>query len=854
MDARRLAHPGPRALPLDPTPVTLAPTGAAHAARPALRLALAVLAALALAPAAGAQTAPSPQERLQLAAFDASALSRVSWDGERGVPQFLAGELGVYDAPPETAARAFLTANAAAFGFDADPEVRLVRASRDDLGLEHVVVQQEVDGVPVWGAQSALHLDGSGRAYAWGGTLHPGAEGVPTRPALGAASALDAARAAVPMTEARASVPADALGEAIDWTPTAELVVYPDGDGYTLAYHVRVFAERPEPANWEVFVDAQTGAVLHRFNSIHSVDPRLATGGAAASGAGEGGAARGGAAASPVFVDGPANGTGTTLYAGTTSIPTFLYQGAYYLYDTTRGPQYIRTLSAGGQAVTPGSYVTDADNTFSAADQRTAVSAHAGAVRVFDYYKQTHGRASYDGADAAITSTVSYDDVPGGDGYNNAFWNGQQMVYGDGDGRAFSPLVELDIVAHELTHAVTGASAGLIYQNESGALNEAVSDIMAVMVDRDDFRVGENSYTPGTAGDALRYLDTPTRGDQPDHYADRYTGTADNGGVHINSGIANKQAYLMIAGGTFRGQAVQAVGRGVTERVWYRALTQYFTRSTPFAGAREGTIQAATDLYGAGSAQVRSVTDAWAAVGVGAASGGGTTGGGSAEPEWRYETVSVETPHPYRNRYNDTKTYTKAGARSVAMYFERFELEANYDYVYVKDGAGATQASYTGTRDAFWAVVDGPTVSANIVTDRSVTGWGYRISRVAYLSDRALLTGDAEGTPLAEAPAAPPSDAVVALAKAEVAELSLALAPNPARSAATVTVGLPEGGAVRLAVYDLLGREVLVAADGAFEAGLHPVALQTAALPAGAYVVVLDAAGERRTSRLTVVR
>ncbi|MDT0630459.1 M4 family metallopeptidase [Rubrivirga sp. S365] len=804
----------------------------------------AALAVTVVSPAA----AQDADARLSKAAFDASTLTRVAWDGERGTPQFLAGDLGVYDAAPAAAAQAFLSANAAAFGFDEDPDVRLVRAERDDLGLEHVVVQQEVGGVPVWGAQSALHLDRSGRAYAWGGALHPGAESVATRPALSAASALDAARAAVAVTEERASVPADALGEAIDWTPQAELVVYPGDDGYALAYHVRLFAERPVPANWEVFVDAQTGAVLHHFNSIHTTAPP------SAGAAGRGGAAARAAAGSPVFVDGSANGTGTTLYAGTTSIPTFLSQGTYYLYDTTRGPDYIRTLSANGQNTLPGSYVTDADNNFSASNQRIAVSAHTGAVQVFDYFKGTHGRSSYDGNNASITSTVSYDDVPGGDGYNNAFWNGQQMVYGDGDGRTFSPLVELDIVAHELTHAVTGASAGLIYQNESGALNEAVSDIFAVMVDRDDYRVGEESYTPGTSGDALRYLDDPPAGDQPDHYADRYVGSQDNGGVHINSGIANKQAYLMMAGGTFRGQSVQSVGRGVTEKVWYRALTRYFTASTNFAGAREGTLQAAADLYGAGSSQARAVADAWAAVGVGSASGGSDGGTGGGTPEWRYETQTIQSPHPYSNSLNNTKSYSKSGAQRVAMYFERFELEANYDYVYVKDQSGTTRATYTGTKDAFWAIVDGPVISANLVTDRSVTGYGYRVTRVAYFSDRALLAADAEGTPLAEAPTAPPSDPVLALQKAEVVELSLALAPNPARSAATVTVGLPEGGAVRVAVYDLLGREVAVAADGTFEAGLHPVALQTAALPAGAYVVVLDAAGERRTSRLTVVR
>ena len=815
-----------------------------------------MVSALALALAFGATATAqdaTPQSRLQQADFDASSLTRVAWDGERGVPQFLAGDLGTFDDAPLDAARQFMTANATAFGFDTDPEVRLVRAQRDDLGYEHVVVQQEVAGVPVWGAESALHLDADGRAYAWGGALHPDAIDTPTRPALAAGAALAAARADLGAIEERASIPGGALADAIDWTPQADLVVYPGEDGYALAYHVRLFVERPEPANWEVFVDAQTGAVLHRFNSIHStVEP--VEGYAVNEAAERGGAAP---AASPMFMDGPANGTGTTLYAGSTSIPTFLYQGAYYLYDTTRGPQYIRTLSSNGGNSLPGSYVTDADNNFSASNQRTAVSAHSGAVRTFDYFKNTHGRSSYDGNNASITSTVSYDNQPGGAGYNNAFWNGQQMVYGDGDGQTFSPLVEIDIVAHELTHAVTSASAGLIYQNESGALNEAVSDIMAIMVDRNDYRVGEQSYTPGTSGDALRYLDDPSRGNQPDNYADRYTGSQDNGGVHINSGIANKQAYLMIAGGTFRGVSVQGVGRSVTEKVWYRALTQYFTASTNFAGARQGTLQAAADLYGSGSAQYNAVADAWAAVGVGSASGGGGTGGGDTgggTPEWRYETTTIQSPHPYKNRYNNTKSYTKSGAQRVAVYFERFELERNYDYVYIKDKNGTTTAQYTGTRSAFWAIVDGDKISVQMVTDRSVTDYGYRITRVAYFSDRTLFTGEADGLPLAEAPTAPPSDAVTATAKVEVTELSLGIAPNPARSATTLSIGMPEGGVARVAVYDLLGREVAVPVDGTLEAGVHTVAVPTASLPAGAYVVVLDADGERRTSRLTVVR
>ena len=809
------------------------------------RLFAAVLAVLALAPAAWSQTPEVLTHQARLgAAFDVSEVDRVAWSADRDVPQFLAGRLGQIS---PTAAPSFVRERAALFGFADEPELRVTRADTDELGRTHVRMQQTVAGVPVWGAESALHLERDGTVYAWGGDLHPDAEAVELAPSLDAGAAVAVAAQSLGPVRFRESVPADALAEAIDWSPESELVVLPTERGYRAAFHVTLYVDAPVPANWEVFVDAQTGEVLNRFNSIHTSAHAHAT--AASGWAGVPYARQADRAAlSPVFTNSLAAGTGTSLFGGSLPLTTLLSGGTYYLYDNTRGPSYIRTMTAGGGTSLPGSYVTDADNSFPAS---AAVDAHYGAVTTFDYYKNTHGRSSYNGSNATITSTVNYDDVPGGAGYNNAFWNGQQMVYGDGDGQTFRPLVSLDIAAHELTHAVTGSSAGLIYQNESGALNEAVSDIMAVMVDRDDYKIGENSYTPGTAGDALRYLDNPPAGNQPDNYADRYIGSQDNGGVHINSGIANKQAYLMIAGGTFRGVTVQAAGRAVTEKVWYRALTTYFTASTNFAGARQGTIQAATDLYGASSAQVASVTNAWAAVGVGSGTGGGDTGGGAAE--WRYETKLYESRHNYRNNTNETKTYSKPGAQQVAMYFERFETEANYDLVRIKDAGGAVKATYSGTKAAFWAIVDGAQISLQFTSDGSVVGYGYRVTRVAYFSDRALIAGgEVEGEPLGFVPQALAGDVLTAAAKP--AALALEVGPNPATADATVTVSMPDAGRVRVSLFDMLGREVAVAHDGVLGAGRQPLALRTGALPAGVYVVVLETEGERMTRQLTVVR
>jgi hypothetical protein len=307
----------------------------------------------------------------------------------------------------------------------------------------------------------------------------------------------------------------------------------------------------------------------------------------------------------------------------------------------------------------------------------------------------------------------------------------------------------------------------------------------------------------------------------------------------------------MAAGGTKGGVTVTAMGRDATEDVWYRALTSYFTSSTTFAGARSGTIQAATDLYGAGSAQVASVTNAWAAVGVGS---GGTTTPPPTGGQWYYVAQAYNSPHNYPNNYNASNTYTKAGASQVAMYVEQFATEANYDYVYFRDAAGTAVSTHTGSKAAFWAIVPGATITANLVSDYSVTAYGYRVSQVAYYATAPLAVGD---VPMGVAPTAAPSDAVMGIAGATAAAKGLETAlrpsaPNPTHGTARVAFTLAEATDARVTVVDVLGREVAVLHTGATEAGDHVAT--TAALPAGTYLVVLQAGNQRFTQPMTVVR
>ncbi len=256
---------------------------------------------------------------------------------------------------------------------------------------------------------------------------------------------------------------------------------------------------------------------------------------------------------------------------------------------------------------------------------------------VYDCFASLFGRDSINGNGMPLTATVHY-----GRNYQNAFWDGRQMVYGDGDGRLFANFARsFDVTAHELTHGVTQSEANLVYRSESGALNEAMSDIFAAVcqafrqngqVNNDTWRLAEDIYTPSNPNDAMRNMADPVSdGQSKDYYPTRYTGSQDNGGVHINSGIANLAFKLLVTGGTHpRGrtnQSVSGIGIEKAGKIFYRALTQYLGANSNFQAARAATAQAALDLYGA--AEQTSVHQAWNAVGapgtVSAPGGGGST-------------------------------------------------------------------------------------------------------------------------------------------------------------------------------------------------------------------------------------
>ena len=243
---------------------------------------------------------------------------------------------------------------------------------------------------------------------------------------------------------------------------------------------------------------------------------------------------------------------------------------------------------------------------------------------VYDCYQQLFARDSYNGAGAKLISSVHYSN-----NYVNAFWNGTQMVYGDGDGSTASNLAHsMDVTAHELTHAVTSSESNLTYSGESGGLNEAMSDIFGNVcewfrdgrvVSANTWIVGEDVWTPATPGDGLRYMNDPVRDGVSKDLWVSGVGSAD---VHYTSGIANLAFYLLSQGGTHpRGKtSVQVTGIGIEKaaQIFYRANRDILTASSNFAAAKTATEQAAGQL-GYTAAEVASVTAAWQAVGVGGA-------------------------------------------------------------------------------------------------------------------------------------------------------------------------------------------------------------------------------------------
>ena len=443
--------------------------------------------------------------------------------------------------------------------------------------------------------------------------------------------------------------------------PEGELVILPvfsnditsenNVESYRLAYKFDIYATSPI-SRGNLYMDANTGEALFYDAIIKHADNKGFEGVVCAI-----------AESEESFCERIENedftmlatGTAATRYSGSQSITTRIISSSYRLRDNTRGSG-INTYNSGRLPSYPTTDFTDADNNWTVGEfdnankDNAALDAHWGAEKTYDYWLNVHGRNSFNNSGAAINSWVHYDDVAGNPGYNNAFWNGSVMTYGDGscgytEGcSGFDALTSIDVAAHEIGHAITTYTANLAYQRESGALNEGFSDIWGASVEH--YAKGNGSDTNPAAniwliGDeidrrsgsaALRSMSNPKSLGQPDTYGGTYwinpncgtpTNSNDYCGVHTNSGVLNYWFYLSVKGGSGtngigNNYNVSGIGMNKAQLIAFRTLT-YLSANSTFANARTAAIQASTELYGSCSLETQAITNAWHAVGVGAA-------------------------------------------------------------------------------------------------------------------------------------------------------------------------------------------------------------------------------------------
>ncbi|MFF4535963.1 M4 family metallopeptidase [Streptomyces aureus] len=546
-------------------------------------------------------------------------------------------------ASPVAAARAAAFAHASATGVIQGDTLEAKDVMTDPDGKRHVRFVRTHQGLPVLGGDLVVHLGKQGEY-------------------LGVTRAADhtvkpsTVEARLTPEQAEQKAEAVAQGDA----GTAQLVVDARDGAADLAYQVVVTDSGTTEAGGSstVVVDARTGRIRSNTpNSDEFISPSLAaelrkhgesatpqTGTAPAAGlSGLTGIAAAG------HYPATATGSGASLFAGKVALKTTrTARTAYVLKDPTRWN--TETRDAKGQELESfgrGKAFTDGDNKWgtgtTAARSSAAVDAQYGITQTLDFYKKTFGRKGIKNNSAGARGMVHF-----GNKVGNAFWDSVCgcMLYGDGDGQVFKkPLVVLDVTGHELTHGVVDATAALEptrvdndgnQYGEPGALNESLADIFGSNVEFSannpknppNYLVGEKL---GLAQKFLRRLDHPSL-DVLEETIDYWSPAAYDTEVHAGSGVSSHAFYLLAEGSgrktingvtydspTYDGSRVTGIGRTKATAVFYRALTRYMVSTTDFHDARKATLKAASDMYGANSAEYKAVGAAWAAVNVTAA-------------------------------------------------------------------------------------------------------------------------------------------------------------------------------------------------------------------------------------------
>jgi len=495
-----------------------------------------------------------------------------------------------------------------------DPSSEFQNSSKkvDDLGQTHIKMQQVYKGVKVYGSEVVVHLNKNKQVQAFNGRNKPTPQLESVTPKISFQNALSNIESDLGKVLPKATSAKSGFHSLLTPSiPEEELIIYSINGQDVLTRHITVFPTTID--RWEYFIDANTGEVLDKYYHTCQFHADFA----------ENHEANKTALLSP-----PTNTSGNDLNGVNRQLNTWSNGTQNYLVDTSK-PMFnagqselpdnpvggIMTLDLREEPPAEGVqifHVTSANNSWSNAN---GVSAHYNADVSYEYFRTTFNRNSINGSGGSIISFINVGNPDGGGGYDNAFWNGKAMFYGSGD-RAFTAFAgALDVGGHEMSHGVIQNTANLEYRNQSGAINESFADIFGAMIDRDDWQLAEDIVnTQFFTSGAMRDMQNPNNGGnrdgdigwQPKDMTEFVVTTRDNGGVHINSGIVNRAYYLFAT----------SIGKDQAEQVYYRALDNYLTASSQFIDLRLAIIRSATDIHGAGSAQVQAAENAFDTVGI----------------------------------------------------------------------------------------------------------------------------------------------------------------------------------------------------------------------------------------------
>lgn len=603
-----------------------------------------------------------------------------------------------------------------------------VQFEKDNLGMTHTKFQILYNQIEIYGAEVMVHSKGNQIESIQGLFLFP-PKNLSVLNNISKENALTIAKSELQMNQLSDSLTV-MNGFKID-AHSEKLIVYYGKDGNATPRLCWLMEMHSDLLHRDfLFIDATTGEILNKLNGLCEAN-------------------------------GPKTTTVNDYLGNPRTLNTYEYNGNFYMIDASR-PMFKASSSTMPNDPVGAIWTLDAQNTDAGGSlyqvsssnnniwNSVAVSAHSSGQKCFEYYKNTHARNSIDGAGGTIISVVNVT-TSTGSGLDNAYWNGSFMAYGNGKS-VFKPLAAgLDVGGHEMTHGVVEKTANLEYQGQSGAINESMADIFGAMIDRDDWKMGEDivklSYFPSGA---MRDLSDPHNGAsnssqngyQPRVMSEYITGSADNGGVHANSGIPN-WAYYKIA---------TSITKEKAELIYYRTLSMYLTKTSQFLDLRFAVVKAATDLYGASSAEVTAVKDAFDAVqiydpnpstGGGGGGGGGTGAGGTFDLPANSGTervLSYDTDNTTASTlYISTTTPSNFSVLSTTKFNRKPSATDNGINVYFVDVNGylrrlASDNSYTEntiSNQNIWSNIaiskDGSKLAAiTTVSDTSI--WVYNFS------------------------------------------------------------------------------------------------------------------------------